>query len=170
MTVKSIRTRYSHPAEGRTERAGEPLRADSLITLSGTRWRSRGIRSRLTVYCVRLHQLDAGAVGIIQIDLALLIDADLYGDLAFVSDPGGAPLQLFERPGGIGHHQRRVIFGAPFRWLRQLAVEHQLQIVVALRGSHVDPTQHRGRSAAAPEFLEAQNAAVELHGLVQIAR
>jgi hypothetical protein len=102
----------------------------------------------LAIDGVRLHQLDAGAVGIVEVDLALAVDADLdFDGLAVgrgVEAFGCALFDLGQGLFGIRNGKADVVLGAAAARLRELVVEHELQVGIALGRLDVDPAQHAG--------------------------
>src|SRR5258708_28192793 len=61
---------------------------------------------------IGFHQLDPGAVGIVQINLAFAIDADLNRDLLVVPRGRSPLLQFYERLLRIRDHQAGVVLPA----------------------------------------------------------
>ena len=51
----------------------------------------------------------------------------------------------------------------------KVAVEHELDVVVAIRDAHVDPTEDCTFGTAAPELAEAEEVAIEGDGFCAVA-
>src|SRR5580692_5590615 len=96
------------------------------LVMCWRRWGSRRRRSWLARHCVRFHQLDASPVGVIDVHLALLIDAGGDFQLLTVVLEGRSGFKNLDRLRNVWHHKRDVILSAEL--VRRIAVEHELHI------------------------------------------
>src|ERR1700676_3065875 len=131
--------------------------------------RSHRRRHRLTIKCVWLHQLDASAIRIKQIRLTLPVDAhfDLNRQSIALRRCSG-----FEGRNSffyIGCKQANVGLDAPLPRIGWLRVEHEFEIVLPVRNSHIGPAQRFARRAASPELLNTENAAIKFRRWVERA-
>ena len=62
-----------------------------------------------------------------------------------------------------------MFLAAAFIGRGKIAVEHELDVVLAVGDAHVDPTEHGSFGAAAPELAEAEEVAVEGDGFCAVA-
>src|SRR5882757_8632902 len=53
--------------------------------------------------------------------------------------------------------------------IRRLGVKHEFEIIVAIRNSHIYPTEHFPGRTAPPELLEAKNISIEFRCRLQRA-
>src|ERR1700733_5158979 len=84
-----------------------PLRMkERRLLVRRRRWRSRRGRCRLARNCIRLHQLDSGSVGIVNIYLAFLVDSGSDGKLLAIGREGGASLKNLDGFRDIGNLKR----------------------------------------------------------------
>src|SRR5262249_5508626 len=67
----------------------------------------------------------------------------------------------------VGNEQTDVVLNTHLLTVRRLRVKHELEIILSVGHSHIYPTQFRARRTASPEFLEAQDVAIEFHRRVQ---
>src|SRR5438132_6895629 len=104
--------------------------------------RSDGWWYRFPVGSVRLHQFDAGAVGIEKVRLALAILANLYFDRPHVIPARWARFENGDGFSDIRSDQTDVISHSHLLGVRRLRVKHELEIIVTVRDSHIDPTQN----------------------------
>src|SRR5438132_9836797 len=131
--------------------------------------RSDGWWYRFPVGSVRLHQFDAGAVGIEKIRLALAVLANLYFDRPAVVLARRTRFENGHRLLNIRSDQTDVIPHSHLLGVRTLVVKHELEIIVTVRNSHIDPAQNCAGRTASPELLETKNLAIEFHGRFQCA-
>lgn len=115
------------------------------------------------------HQLDAGAIGIEEIDLTLAVNAGVGVKQFGVGLIGWAGLEDSDGLGYIGHCERGVFLTTALvgRW--QIAVEHELDVVLAVRNAHVDPAEDRSFGTAAPELAEAEEITVKGNGFCTVS-
>src|SRR5258706_4345027 len=108
-----------------------------------------------------LHQFDSSSIGIEKVRLPLAVLTDLHLDRSGVVL---ARWTRFEQSDGLINircDQANVILSSPLFRVRRLGVKHELEIILRIRNSHIDPTQLCAGCAAPPEFLEAKDIAIE---------
>ena len=117
----------------------------------------------------RFHHFRARAIGVIQVHLTLAIGSrsDFQGPSIFLGGRPGLQRCLCFRD--VGHFEADVMRGPSGRRCRQLVIQHELDIRVAVRHSHVDPVQNLAVAAAAPELLEPEDVTIKLHRRFQRA-
>ena len=62
-----------------------------------------------------------------------------------------------------------MVLGAALGGAGHLVIEHELDVIVAIGDFHVDPIEALFGACAAPDFFEAEDVAVELHGGFELA-
>src|SRR5437868_3669396 len=141
-------------------------KATSRLVMGGRRGRSSRRRVRLASNRIRLHQLDARSIGIVDIYLALLVDASGNLELFAIGLEGRAGLKNRDGFRNIRYHQRDVIFRAEL--IGRIAIEHELNIIIPIGNLHVDPAQLLRIRASAPRLFETQHVPVKLNRLLAI--
>src|SRR3989442_1868579 len=104
--------------------------------------RSDGWWYRFPVSSIRLHQFDASAIGIEKVRLTLAILANLYFDWSAVILARRASFENGDGFLNIGSDQTNVILHSHLLCIRTLVVKHELEIIVTVRNSHINPAQN----------------------------
>ncbi len=124
----------------------------------------------LAIHRIDLHHLYARPVGIEQSHLALVVHPQVDLHLAPVVLARRTRLQRRHGLLNIRYHQADVMRAAAPVRRRQLFIEHELHVVIAVRHAHVDPVQRRaGEAVAAPGLATPQDSAIESRRGFQVA-
>lgn len=116
-----------------------------------------------------LHEFYAGAVGVEEVDLTLAVDAGVGVERLGVCLVGEAGFEGGDGGGEVGDDEGDVLAAATLVGWAEVAVEHELYIVLAVGDAHVDPTELFAVGAAAPELAEAEDVAVEVDRFFAVA-